>query len=79
MSILTVYHPPNGNCLEFITKISSIVEQLKNGNPEIWMMGDFNINMLERDNRFVKLINRVGIDYDLKQLITGKTRLNYRG
>ena len=79
MTIITVYRPPNGDCLNFISKLSGFLEQLKEKNPEIWIMGDFNINILERNNRFVKLLNRFATDFDLKQLITGKTRLNYRG
>ena len=79
MTIVTVYRPPNGNCLEFIAKLTNIITHIKNRNSEIWIMGDFNINILDRGNRFVKLLNRFAIDFDLKQLISGKTRLNYRG
>ena len=79
MSIITVYRPPSGKCLDFIVKLADIVSEIKNRNPEIWIMGDFNINMLERDNRFVKMLNRFAIDNNLKQLISGRTRLNYRG
>ena len=35
MLILTVYRSPAGNCIEFITKLTNIVERLRNNNPEI--------------------------------------------
>ena len=79
MSIITVYRPPDGNCLNFIATLTNFVELLKIRNPEIWILGDFNINILERNKCFVKLLNRFAIDSDLKQLISGRTRLNYRG
>ena len=79
MSLSTVYRPPGGNILEFINKVSTSISDMKTNNPEIWILGDFNINILERGNRFVKLLNRFAIDHDLKQLITSTTRLNYRG
>ena len=79
MTIVSVYRPPTGDPVEFITKLSNTVTQLNVTNPELWIMGDFNINMLDRNNRFVKLLNLFAIDFDLKQLVNGKTRLNYRG
>ena len=43
------------------------------------VMGDFNINMSDRANKNVKRLNRLSVDYNLKQLIKCNTRLNYRG
>ena len=68
MSIVTVYRPPMVN-----------ISKIKTSNPEIWIMGDFNINMLDRGNKYVKRLNRFSVDYNLKQLIMCSTRLNYRG
>ena len=79
MSIVTVYRPPMGNLEEFIFKLKENINKIKVNNPEIWIMGDFNINMLDRSNKSVKRLNRFAVDYNLKQLIKCSTRLNYRG
>ena len=79
MSLVTVYLPPMGNLDEFIIKMEEKISKIKMNNPEIWVMGDFNINMLDRGNRHVKRLNRFSVDYNLKQLIKCNTRLNYRG
>ena len=79
MSIVTVYRPPMGNLNEFIVKLEEYISKIKVNNPEIWIMGDFNINMLDRGNKYVKRLNRFSVDYNLKQLIMTSTRLNYRG
>ena len=73
MSIINVYRPPNGDNLDFISKLKNVVAQIKDKNPEIRIMGDFNMN------RFVKLLNRFAVDFDFKQLVSGKTRLDYSG
>ena len=79
MSIVTVYRPPTGNPVDFITKLGDIIDHISLNNPEIWIMGDFNINILDRGNNIVKQLNRFTVDYNLKQLISNVTRLNYRG
>ena len=79
MSIINVYRPPNGDNLDFISKLKNVVAQIKVKNPEIWSMGYFNINTLSINIRFVKLQKRFAVDFDFKQLVSGKTRLDYRG
>ena len=79
MSIVTVYRPPLGNLDEFADKLEDIFDKIKVDNPEIWIMGDFNINMMDRNNKYVKRLNRFSVDHNLKQLILSSTRLNYRG
>ena len=79
MSIVTVYRPPRGNLDEFIVQLENYISEIKLNNPEIWIMGDLNINMLDRGNKYVKRLNRFSVDYNLKQLIMTSTRLNYRG
>ena len=72
MSIINVYRPPNGDNLELISKLKNVVAQIKVKNPEIWSMGDFNMYTLGRNNR-------LAVDFDFKQLVSGKTRIYYRG
>ena len=79
MSVVTVYRPPMGNLEEFIPNLEENISKIKTSNPEIWIMGDFNINMLDRGNKYVKRLNRFFVDYNLKQLIMCSTRLNYKG
>ena len=62
MSIMMVYRPPMGNLDEFMSKLQEMISNTANGNPEIWILGDFNINVLDRANRYVKRLNRLLVD-----------------
>ena len=47
--------------------LTPFVKQAKDmGNPDIGIIGDFYINLLDRNNKSVKLFNRFLIDENLK-------------
>ena len=76
MHISCMYKPPPGNngiCLDFIKKI------YRNTRREIWLLGDLNIDFLNRTCdvrlKFINAFKALGI----KQLISRVTRPNPRG
>ena len=77
--IACVYKPPKGkieNCIKFL---KDLVVHFQNLNYEIWLLGDFNTDLLRRDDihsiELLRFIRQTG----LKQLIEGITRPNKRG
>ena len=79
MLISAVYKPPKGKiekCTEFINRF---VSNYENRTKEIWILGDFNIDLLKRDCPSVIKINSFLKRTGLKQLITNITRPNGRG
>ena len=77
--IACLYRPPKGdieNCLIFL---KNLVYQYQQQNFEIWILGDFNIDVLKRDDlktvRLLSVCKKLG----LKQLIKGITRPNQKG
>ena len=77
--IACVYKPPKGkieNCLKFL---NTQIEKLKRQNFEIWILGDFNTDMLKRDDINTVRINRFIKKLGLKQYIVSITRPNKKG
>ena len=79
MTIMCLYKPPTG-CID------KVIEFLKNvllipsiSHSEIWILGDFNINIAIRNSPPVMSINRFLKEHGLKQLITESTRATARG
>ena len=74
MIIASLYRPPHGkvqNCIDRLTEILSRRENVKN---EFWVLGDYNIDFLQRANpdllRFSAFLKRFG----MSQIITSFTR-----
>ena len=77
--ICATYKPPTGKidkCLQFLEYLCN-ENMLK--NREKWLLGDFNLNLENRNAPDVLLANRFFKDNGLKQLITTHTRLTNRG
>ena len=71
MSIICLYRPPNGKIKLCIDYLKNVFINCKN---EIWLLGDFNVDFLDRSSaprtKFQSLFNTHG----LKQLIKNITR-----
>ena len=79
MIISVVYKPPKGKidkCLDFLKRI---LTQGENKMKEFWILGDFNVDLLKRDNLETIRINRFCKNSGLKQLISNITRPNTKG
>ena len=76
MTVICMYRPPKGKHALFLKYLENILKNLKS---EIWILGDINIDYLNRtdDNRtrFLRLFKRFG----LRQYIDSITRPNTRG
>ena len=67
--IVNIYRPPSGNKQTFMEELNSLLE-IHNGK-DIILMGDFNINFLERNNDWENFCNQFGI----KNKISNITRI----
>ena len=79
MIISVVYKPPKrkiDKCLDFL---KSILTQGENKMKEFWILGDFNVDLLKRDNPETIRINRFSKNAGLRQLISNITRPNTKG
>ena len=76
MTITCVYRPPRGKHAPFIKFLEHVFKRSK---TEIWIMGDFNVDYLNRGDlnrqKYIDLFKK----YGLKQYIDEITRLNHRG
>ena len=71
-----VYRPPQGNVRDFVTSLSEMVHgiRLLVKNSELFLIGDFNVNYLDKRSEDMKLLNEVVTELSLSQLITQPTR-----
>ena len=77
--IACVYKPPKGKIENFIKYMSNIIQQFQKDNYEIWILGDFNTDLLKRDNTQSILLNRFVKKYGLSHQIENITRPNIKG
>ena len=47
--VACIYRPPNTIMKDFTTNLGVILEQLNKGNKTVYLLGDFNINLLSVD------------------------------
>ena len=79
MLIVCVYKPPKGSIEECTTYLSTLIELYKNKKIEIWVTGDFNVDMLKRDDLKVVRISRFLKKTGLTQYMNQITRPNKKG
>ena len=79
MYIMCMYKPPTGSSEALITFLKDFVNIPHVSRSEIWILGDFNMNYLIRNNLEIMNINKFLKEYNLIQLITLPTRLTNRG
>ena len=71
-----IYKPPTGKNVECIDFMKNIY---KNTRREIWLLGDFNVDFLDRNSdQRLKYINAFKV-IGIKQLVSTITRPNHRG
>ena len=46
--VANMYRPPKGNVFNFIKYLKNVVNQIKDENMDIFIMGDFNIDFLDK-------------------------------
>ena len=71
MSIICVYRPPNGKlkpCIDYLKNV------IMNCRSEIWIIGDINVDFLDRANVQRTKFQTLFTTFGLKQLIHGITR-----
>lgn len=75
--LLVVYRPPNGNVANAVNTISSCAEKFsdKYNNTEYVIMGDLNINYLDKRCSQVKLLKSLEKQFGLLQVINEPTRV----
>ena len=70
-----VYRPPSGNAETFCNTLSSTMEDIGNAsNKDIFILGDFNINYLDKNDTGFKALHQLELNTGLKQLIDSPTR-----
>ena len=77
--IACIYKPPKGNLDSLIKFITPQIDKFQKENHEIWILGDFNIDILKRDNLMTVAINKFTKKLGLRNLINTITRPNIRG
>ena len=79
MYIMCMYNPPTGSSEGFITFLRNFVNIQHVARSEIWILGDFNMNYLIRNNLEIMNVNKFLKEYNLTQLISLPTRLTTPG
>ena len=74
MFVSAIYRPPRENIKGCIDRLQEIFSTIQNSKKKFWLLGDFNVDFLDRNlsnrNRFIELFKKFGC----KQLITDVTR-----
>ena len=79
MYIMCTYKPPHGSSEALLNFLRNFVNDRQVSRAEIWVLGDFNLNFLIRNNLDIMNVNRFLKEYNLAQIITSPTRLTNRG
>ena len=74
-NILGVYRPPTGNKKTFLKLFKANLTEIINERSETYIMGDFNIDYLVKDNLQKYRDVNIETKYNLYQLITSHTRI----
>ena len=76
MSVICMYRPPKGKHIVFQDYLENILKNLK---TEIWILGDINVDFLNRDDENRAKYLRIFKKYGLRQYIEEITRPNTHG
>ena len=69
-----IYRPPQGNIENFVQVLEQNLDSIDSNVAEIFMMGDFNIDMCDKKNQSTKKLIEITKSYGLRQLIKHPTR-----
>ena len=76
MSLICQYRPPDGNIKSCIDYLKIVFQACKS---EIWILGDFNVDFLDRSCDSRSKFNTLFTSCGLKQLMHSITRPNKKG
>ena len=71
---MNTYRPPQGNVDTFVKSVDQALENIDTNKEDIIMMGDFNIDFLDKSNNDTKSMNRLVSENGLIKLINAATR-----
>ena len=74
MMVSCIYRPPRGNVVSCIDTITEMIARNENSKKEIWFLGDFNLDYLDRANSNVNKFNVLFKKYGMKQYVTDPIR-----
>ena len=74
--IMTLYRPPDGSIKNFFEILNKLLDDNPLLNSEFWLMGDFNIDFLKRQDMKTKTLHEFLRVNGLRQHITLPTRLS---
>ena len=74
MFISSIYRPPRGKIVSCIDRLNEMLSRRDNFKKEIWLMGDFNVDYLDRKDRDLAKFNNMFKVFGLKQLVSDVTR-----
>ena len=74
-NILCVYRPPDGNRKIFLKFFKNKLPEIVNERSETYIMGDFNIDYLAKDNLQKYRVINIESKHNLTQLISSPTRV----
>ena len=77
--ISVVYKPPKGKIENCLSHLEGLFYNIDIRRREKWVLGDFNVDLGNRNTPETLLVNRFLKDNSLKQLIHEHTRLSNRG
>ena len=76
---ICVYKPPKGNLRKCTDFLSTILSKGILNKKEIWILGDFNTDLLKRDDANTIVLQNFAKRWGLRQCISEITRPNNRG
>ena len=79
MFIMCIYRPPQGSVQKLIDFLKSICTLRDVIRSEVWILGDFNLNIMLRNSPDIVKMNRLLREIGLSQYIQEPTRLTSRG
>ena len=54
--ISTIYRPPHTNVESFLGEFDRLLHQINLENKDVYLMGDFNIDLLQQDSTFQNML-----------------------
>ena len=75
IAITNVYRPPKGNFQQFLTRLKDHLETISDRKIPHYVLGDFNIDLLDENNRQSTLLTDVFLDNNLQASVKMATRI----
>ena len=72
--VINLYRPPQGNVENFVNAIDIALQNIDLTKKDVIILGDFNVDFLEKSDKDTKNVNRLIHDYGLTKLINTPTR-----